>query len=392
MGLTLRLVLLGFLALVPAFAIQAYDEYTLRRDREAEVHEQALQLATLAASELDRILVGLRNVMLAVSKAPAVQALDAEACVPYFASLRGEFPYLISLTAVDLAGQPRCRRPGPQEPLSFQDRGYFQEAVAGSPFVIGAYRVGRRSGLPELPFAVPMRAPAGDVIGVLTGSLDLNWLTTELRQRGYPEGGSVTVADRNGTIIAREPRPEKFVGTRIPDAFAHLVTASAPGSIEVTSQDGTRRILGYVPVASPPLGLYVSAGIPSAQAFAAVNAATNRGAIMLGIGLVLALSTALAAGRIFIKRPVDRLLAAAEAWRNGDFSVRTGLQGQGGEISRIGAVFDSVVDEVQRRAAAIRESEERSRWRLRPPGSASGTWTPVPARGAGPENSTRSSG
>ena len=66
MGLTPRLLLLAFIALVPAFAIQAYDEYTLRRDREAEVHQNALEQAQLAASELERIFAGVNNLLIAV--------------------------------------------------------------------------------------------------------------------------------------------------------------------------------------------------------------------------------------------------------------------------------------------------------------------------------------
>ena len=361
MGLTPRLLLLAFLALLPAIAIQAYNEFTLRRDREQEVREQSLDQARLAASEIDRILVGVQNLLIAVSKAPSIRALDAGGCIGYLASLQPEVPYLLSISALDRDGVVRCRQQAPPSNLRFSDRPYFQEALAGEPFVVGEYTFGRISQNAVLPLAIPLRAEGGQIIGVVAAALDLNWLTARLRERGYPEGGSITVADRNGVIIAREPFPERFIGTQIPEAFRYLVTAARPGAVEVTSQDGTRRILGYVPATLPPTGLYVSSGLASDQAFAAVNAATRRSALFIGAGLLLALAAAWLAGRIFIKRPVDRLLFAAEAWRSGDLTVRTGLRPRGGELSRIGAVFDRVAGEVQRRSDELKESEERSR-------------------------------
>jgi PAS domain S-box-containing protein len=361
MGLTLRLVLLAFIALVPAFAIQAYDEYTLRRDREAEVHRNALEQAKLAAVDLDRIFIGVQNLLVAVSKEPNVRAFNTDDCVAYLASLQPEVPYLVSISALDPDGRVWCRQEPPPPDLRFADRSYFQEAMSGKPFVVGEYTLGRVAEKPVLPLAIPMRDDGNQVIGVVAAALDLEWLGEQLRERGYPEGGSITVADRNGVIIAREPLPERFIGSRIPDPFLSLVTAPQAGTIEITSQDGTRRILGYVPVGEAPRNVYVSSGIPSRQAFAAVNAATRRGAILLGIGLLLALATALLAGRVFIKRPVDKLLAAAEAWRRGDLSVRTGLKASRGEIGRIGAEFDSVAEDVQNRSNALQQSEERLR-------------------------------
>ena len=105
----------------------------------------------------------------------------------------------------------------------------------------------------------------------MSATLDLAWISRELLTRGIPAGGNVTLADRNGVILARQPAPDEFVGTRIPDAFMHLVSAPEPGALELTSQDGTRRILGYVPVAYQRQGLYVSAGLSAEQAFAAIG-------------------------------------------------------------------------------------------------------------------------
>ena len=367
MTLTQRLFVLVGIALLPAIIIQAYNELDLRRSRYAEIHELAQHQAQLAASELDQIFSGVRNLLTAVAEVPSVRALDTSSCVAYLATLQPKVPYLLSISALDLDGRVACRQAPPPTDLRFADRAYFKEAIASGSFVIGEYTDGRVAKRPVLPLALPLRATDGRIIGVVAAALDLGWLTTRLHERGLAKGGSVTVADRNGVILARDPLPERFIGTRIPDQFQHLIHEPAPGSLEVTSQDGTRRMLGYMPV-SQTRPYYVSAGLSTNEAFAAINRATWRGLSLIAVGLALALAAAWLIGGRFFRDPVARLLTAAERWRHGDYGTRIGAAGATAEFGRLGQAFDSMVEEVARRQTerdrlneALQASEERLR-------------------------------
>ena len=109
MTLTQRLFLLIAIALLPAVLIQGYNELDLRRSREAEVRGLALDQARLAASELDRIIEGVRSLLVTVAAVPAVRSLDAPACSAFLAALQPKVPYLLSIAALDPAGYIRCR-------------------------------------------------------------------------------------------------------------------------------------------------------------------------------------------------------------------------------------------------------------------------------------------
>jgi len=214
---------------------------------------------------------------------------------------------------------------------------------------------------------MPLRAPGGRIIGVVAAALDLKWLGQYIRSRPLPQGDSLTIADRNGIIIAREPYPERFVGTPIPEEFLPLVSAPAAGALELLSQDGTRRVLGYIPARIGPVpGLYVSAGLGADHAFAAIDRATGRGFGLIALGLLAAVAAALLAGRRFFRQPIEALLAVAGRWRTGDYSVRTGLDRSAGEFGVLGAEFDRMAAEIEHREverdralAASRESEAR---------------------------------
>jgi hypothetical protein len=55
-------------ALLPAIAIQMYNEFDLRRARQVEVQNQALRLAKLAAAEQEQIVQGIRQVLSEVKR------------------------------------------------------------------------------------------------------------------------------------------------------------------------------------------------------------------------------------------------------------------------------------------------------------------------------------
>ena len=87
-ALLLRLFLLVAVALLPAIAIQSYNEFDLRRSHKREAKEQALGLAKLAAAEQQQIVEGARQVLTALSELPAIKARDVEACNAYLSALK----------------------------------------------------------------------------------------------------------------------------------------------------------------------------------------------------------------------------------------------------------------------------------------------------------------
>jgi Tfp pilus assembly protein PilE len=75
--LLLRLFLLVAVALLPAIAVQSYNEFDLRRSRQMDVQEQVLGLAKLAAAEQQQIVQGIRQALVALSELPAIKSKDA---------------------------------------------------------------------------------------------------------------------------------------------------------------------------------------------------------------------------------------------------------------------------------------------------------------------------
>ncbi|SCX89915.1 sensor histidine kinase [Microvirga guangxiensis] len=378
MTLTRRLLLLALISVLPALVIWAFTEVSLRRAREAEINDLVIRQAELAASEVDHIFEGINGLLLAMDEAPAIRSFDAPACNAYLHSVQQKVLHIVSFVVLDLNGKVHCNDRGfINSDLRFKDRPYFQDTITRKGFSIGTYTQefteGGLGAYSVLPLSLPIWSNDRQVVGVIVAALDLNWLDKELKERVIPTGGSLTISDRNGVIISREPFPERFIGTRIPDPFLPMLTADRPGSFKTNSQDGTNRIYGYIPVNYPPAdNIYVSAGLSTKVAFATINEAAKRGFMLIAAALVLALSLSWLASRAFITKPFEIMTNAVGDWRRGDYQARIDLPKNSGELGLLSKAFNDLMDDVAERQEALKASEERARLALE--AGHMGTW------------------
>jgi two-component sensor histidine kinase len=334
-------------ALLPVVALLGYNEFSTRHQRDQEVEAQAAQAARQASSEVERILEGMHSLLIATATLPSVEDLDQAACGAALTRIAAQVAPIRTIFVLDTSGRLVCDSLGTSAGRDFSDRAYFKEAIKSPEFVIGGYTISRLSDSAVLPVAMQLRRE-GAVIGVLVTGVRLEWLDQRLKERGVLKGSAVTIADRDGVILARDPFPERFVGTRIPEAFQPLIHASKPGVMEVVSQDGTSRILGYEPIRGPFNRLYVSAGASRDEAFAPINRSTAIGVLSIVAGALLAFAASVFVGNRFILRPISRILDILERWRNGEVEVRTGMAGKD-ELRRVGSALDGLLDELHDR-------------------------------------------
>lgn len=348
------------MAIVPLAGALFFALLTIKNGRQQQVESEAYRTGELAALEIKRLVVGLEDTLVAISMAPAIDAPDRSICNNYLAKVSRQMPQFEGLAVLDSAGIVVCRQVTDGTGTSLADRRYVQEALAGRR-ALGTFMIGRLSGEHILPLAVPITDNAGKVRGAVAGSLSLKWLDERLKQRDFPPGGNITIADRNGVILARHPQPERFVGTPIPDNYQYLVHADRAGTVELTSQDGTRRLLAYFPPADQFRDLYVSAGLSMEQEFRTITMASYFG---IGVTIITCcasfLLAALTASRS-IQAPVDRLLETVESWRNQDETARTGMQPDTSEFGRLGHAIDNYMDELVAARKQRRRDEERQR-------------------------------
>lgn len=361
MSLTKRIAGLVALALVPALAVQGYNEYALRTARSEAVRSEAMRAARGIASDLGQFGRSARQVLGILAGVPEIRNQDPKACTAYLMSLLGQVPGAFFFGVTDADGRIVCNTLG-SEPgaYSVSDRRYFKDAMRTGSFAVGDYVAGRVTKQPTMQFAQPILGEAGQRFGLILTSIDLAWLAGHLSNAGLPPDATLTVSDRNGAILIRLPDHAEWVGQPLPPAFRKGVSENRGGVVEMPGLRGRMRITGIAAPRGEDLdSVTVAVGVAREAAFADIDAATRRGIILILAGALLAFAAALLGGRVFIRRPVQRLLRAVAAWRAGDLAARSGVTGKG-EFGRLGEAFDAMATSLQKHEGDLRQELSRS--------------------------------
>ena len=359
-SLTLRLCILVLIAIFPAIVIQGYNEYELRKAREADIRQQVIQITRQFGEEIGELREGARQLLLALTQLPAVRLRDTGSCSEHFTALKSQYANYALLAAADTDGRIFCSS-APMTNRSVADQPFFGRAMARDGLAVGNYWADPTTGQRMIHFAVKFDDGDGRTAGVVFAGLDLGWLSEHLRERGLSPTSSILIADREGNIIARLPNPEALVGKNMRKSHEAIMDGAAAGWEEAVGVDGTTRIFGYVPAALPPRDFFLSAGQSKAEAFAAIDDATKRGVALIFAGLLAATLAAILGARRFLREPIKGLLNVAAEWRNGNDDVRVRVQDPGSEIGHLGAAFNTMADALAARHTAQKRAEEELR-------------------------------
>jgi len=360
LSLTSRMLVLVVIAVLPAIAIQAVNEITLRRDREDDIRQRVIQITKQFGEEMKEEKSGASQLLIALGELDEIQSGNTWGCGPVLEKLKSRFEEYSRLGAADLKGKVFCSSSQPHEG-SVAEHEFFKRAIADDGLAVGNYFEDKATGQKMIHFAHRFRDNQGEIAGVVYAGLDLVWLAGHLKERGLPPSQSILIADRLGNIIARLPNGEKLIGKNMRKGHAEIMDGDTAGWEEAAGVDGVTRIFGYVPAQLSPKDFFLSAGQQKDVAFAPIDEAAKRGVVLILVGLAAAMWLAWCGGRRFIKRPIARLLAGTAEWRNGNYMARVQVEDAASEIGHLAVAFNDMADALAARHAAQQRAEEELR-------------------------------
>jgi PAS domain S-box-containing protein len=348
------------LALVPAAVVQVLLEREARIERTQQLGEQAMRFARLVGQQQSSMLEGASQLLSSMAAHDAIRAMrpDPE-CDAFLARIVAANPRYLTATVFDRQGQPVCVAHDAARAVNVADRRHFQEVLRTNSFQIGSFAIGRATGQRSFHLAAPLRDGAGQVVGVLTLSLSVDWLIRELQSIPLPPGSSSTIAGADGVVLARSLEPERFVGRPMPAVGMEALNAPGPGIIDAPALDGVRRIAAFLPVTMEPAGLFVSVGLETTSLLRDAVYADRRAALMIIGSLLLTFVLGILVFHGAVERPVRRLLAIVRNWEAEDWSARVGAIAGGREFSKLAEAFDSMAESVASREAARLRAQTR---------------------------------
>lgn len=354
-----RLFAVAITALLPGIGLLTFNELSSRSERSAEVQQQAAQAAQNAVAELDRVLEGAKSLLVAVTALPNVVDLDPSSCSGSLKRIAEGLQMTGAILVIDAERKLVCDSQGNPPGVDFSERGYVNDGLIanGNTLVVGNYTISKLTGAAVLPVAVLLKRD-GSTIGVVATAIKLDWLQARMTERSSSGGGHVTLADREGVILAQAPPSGALVGTTLPEPLLSKVATSEAGTLELTDPDGAGEIVAYRPV-SAHMPVFVSAGISSAVAFGSINRTTWTSLSMVAVSVVAAFVAASLVGNRFILQPIYKVVSVLEAYKAGNLDTRVNMQGHAGELGLVGDTLDSLLNELEAKRTAAALSEER---------------------------------
>ena len=347
MSLRYRMYLLGAFGLSPLLAASAWNEFADRSLREQELRANLAQEASFVASEFHRRIEGTHSLLQTLAVLPVLRGTGSVTCDDLFTLIRPQIPAVIALAATDRQGNVICasdRQPGEILP-SIADRPHFKAALENDRPALGVHAFGRRTGQHAIHAAAPYKDASGQTVGVVFATLSLDAIARDYATEKWTRDRVLTVIDREGTILMRQPDHQRHVGQKIaPDRWAQLRAYTQPGYYDMQSSvDGVRRVIGFSPLNAEPVGIFIGIGVSRDSAFAPLNSATWRTVLATLFAIVISFGSAWLIARNLIGKPWRRILRTAKALEQGHLDARVKVSGKG-EFAELGHAFNTVAD------------------------------------------------
>lgn len=364
MSLRARFLVLLFIALLPFLGVYLHTSISIHSERNDDLRRLAMSETTRFADELERIITGMKQLLVAAANAYDVTSRD---CGAYMARLQESFEFISSAGFASPSGEVLCLNEPFPDRLSIADRAHFKRAVESRDFAVGDAAVGRVTGRSFLGFAYPVYdGTTRRLIGVVFASIKLSWLRGEFAKKAMSAEEVIVVTDGTGAVITSAPVATP-PGTRLSSRWLTLLNEPRPGFVEenlnpLFSQQP--QFVGYSPNAVPPYGLAVFVGLDQREATRAIVSATRSSIVAMSIALIAAVLLYLWFARRAIRVPLHRILEVLNRVQEGMAHTRTGLSKRQGELGQIGVAVDHLLDTLQTQDQQKRSAEldmQRSR-------------------------------
>jgi len=363
--LSIRSFLLLFVAsvVVPLGGHGAYSIYRDFREASSRAESDAMALARGAAVELERRITDSRRKLEALALWYEEEAPGRDACGLRLADAQALLTEFFAISVVGPNGGLRCTsRPLGHDVDSLPpppQREWLREVAESRSFVVSGPLLGRFSGQWISVLALPLRNPDGTVEAAIVGSLDTEIFQSLFDNVPLPEGGVVTLAHVDGTVVARSQDPERYVGTRLPPGgLGPEELLAQPGFNRASALEGGDHLWAWHPL--PRFEWIVFAGFPIDAVYAPLRRSTLEESLVLaGIFLLVGLLT------VYLHRRISGSLELLAA------DTRTAAEGSGmpvqeqgpREVRQVARQFNESLEARVEAERELRRAEEKLRER-----------------------------
>ncbi|SHO52274.1 PAS domain-containing protein [Desulfopila aestuarii] len=360
-----KLALLILITVLPCLAIFFYSGIEQRRHL-IEIAQSNVVLLTHSIAQAQRTVTqSTQQVLITLSQAPTIQAMDPNACTALLSSVLKKNSDFNNFVLVDLKGEVIASGK-PFTGANLADRKHFKEAIENDEFAAGEYivtRVGNAN--PSFGFAYPVPDKNGRPKGVLTATLKLESFSKFYDVSRLPEKSFISITDYKGIRIFYYPTQVNTnpIGQMIQAKSWDIAThGGEEGLFFGTGSDGQERMFAYVKIhllSGDAPYLYVWAGIPKSHIVAPANAALSRNLLLLFLVTLISLYISWVIGNKTLISPIQRLVILTQKFAKGDLEASKDASVNDGELGMLANAFFEMAQSLTTSRKALEKSEQR---------------------------------
>lgn len=365
-SLRVRMILLIFAALIPAWAMMLYSFSTQRAIIESEVMKESLRAAELAANQEEQVIEGARQVLTALHVFFRTFPDTRSGCGAFLKQLAGEFRQYSNLGVVDQRGKIICSALPHHGNPDVGNSDWFQTALHSMTSSVGDDPAGSLTGKPVLIVtAGPVTAPGDPVENLHFATIDLGCLDdfhVPAKMKSV-SGSFLALVDQNGAVLSLFPELLRRQNHLQDGKFLAAIAQGSSKIIMGEDSQGSSYIYAISPVRSrsPSRAVSVVFGMPKDLAFGEANRTRNRNLAGLGALSVLVIGTFWVLGSSVFLRRLGSLVAATQRLADGDLKARSGLTLRSDELGHLAKAFDGMAQALEQREKEQQEAEARIR-------------------------------
>src|SRR5215207_5171705 len=234
------------IAVVPILVVVLYQA-KLRRDVQIlEVHETAWRLTHAIAQRQSQLVDSVKQLLILLAQLPEIGKGNASVCGDFLRRVLAQKQVYFDVGVVDAAGSVNCRARDSGPSIDLVQSSLRRRIFETKDFVIGDFQLLGNWQRRALLFGYPLPNDSRAVQDTLIAALDVKWIAQLAAETALPDGMTLTILDRNGTILTRVPDQAEWTGKHMPDApLLELKQLRNQPAKEIDGLDGVTRLYAF---------------------------------------------------------------------------------------------------------------------------------------------------
>jgi diguanylate cyclase (GGDEF)-like protein len=366
LGIRARLVLFALILVGPLMVERIRSLHQIRTSQVEQARRDFASVAQHSADAQREVLSSVEAVLKSSAFIYTSAGQVNRSCAIMRASLRGDMPWIRSLTVAGKDGRAMCSTWSElvEQGINYSDRPYFQRALASGDFVVSDYLFDRTTNAPSVVAAYLAPGMDNSDDAVIIATINLGWMSKLMNNLGGRAGVSAVLVDGTGVVLAAPSDQASKIGRKMDDLeiLAAIIAKTAnvdriAGSLSVKGGDGSEQAVSYATLPGSSARLIVS--IDDSIVAATADRDIRTAYLQLGFVCLFVLLGALVVAERLIIQPIHLMETMAKRFGRGDWSARVARASLPAEFIPLARAFYGMAAQLRGRERELRATNDQ---------------------------------